>query len=138
MYDLIQSALTNLTQLTAIAGLGGIAAHAFWKQHKHFMTEFCPSVGVQPIVEDVETIAPTEPAVTPQPEQPVVEDVWEAPISSSPARYWMRRIETTKPALMLCPAAEEKQPKKTRKAPAKPKAPKAPAKPRTTRKRKAA
>jgi hypothetical protein len=151
--DFIQAALTNLTQLTAIAGLGGIAVHALWKQHKRFMQQYCPPVGVVPSTEEVEAV---EVSAIDTPEtrvdkkvdtslespdiSPAVIDPWQTEITMASPRYWVaRQPEATKPVLMLCSAKQEKQPtKKTRKAPAKPKASKAPAKPRTTRKRKAA
>ncbi len=142
--EFVQDLLTAATQIIAIAGITGIVAHSFWSQHQRFMTEFCPPVApykpdTQTEVEEVEAIATVE---EPQPEQPVIEDVWEMPISSSPARYWLRPTGITKPMLMLCPAKEEAKPtKKTRQPANKPvnKAPKTPTKPRTTnRKRKTA
>jgi hypothetical protein len=43
-YEIAQSALTVATEVIAIAGIGGIIAHALYTQHKQFMTEFCPPV----------------------------------------------------------------------------------------------
>ncbi len=141
--EFIQAALTNLIEFTAVAGFTGIAVHAMWTQHKNWMAEFCPPVApytqdTRTEVEEVSSLAPVEPDTVeePQPEQQVIEDVWEMPINSSSARYWVRPTGVTKPVLMLCPAKEEpKQPiKKSRKTQALPKAPSSPAKSRGRKK----
>jgi hypothetical protein len=62
-YELIQSALTALINLTAIAGITGIIIHAFYTQHKRFMDAYCPSVA--PITPDTHEPAQTEETMTP-------------------------------------------------------------------------
>ena len=67
MYDLIQSALTAATEIIAIAGLTGIAAHAMWKQHTNWMSSYCPAVA--PCTPDVQAegeIATPEPQPEPE------------------------------------------------------------------------
>lgn len=137
--ELVQDLLTAATQIIALAGFGGIAVHAMWTQHKNWMATYCPPVTPFDPAEqvEVETLAPVEPdpVEEPQPEQQVIEDVWEMPINSSSARYWVRPTGVTKPVLMLCPAKEEAKPtKKSRKTPAKSKAPSSPAKSRGRKK----
>lgn len=144
MYDLIQATLTNLIEFTALAGFAGITVHAMWKHHTNWMATYCPPV--QPYTPDtqveVEALAPIEPALDPQPEliKPqqfiATEDIWKLPITSSPARYWVRQEEPVKPVLMLMPAHSEKPVTPRGRKPAQPKTTKPAAK--TTRKRKVA
>jgi hypothetical protein len=102
MYDLIQSALTAATVITAIAGLTGIAAHAIWKQHTNWMSAYCPSVAPYTPDTRVEEVA------TPQPEiHAIADDIWETPVLTSAPRYWERPSQSIKPTLMLMPAASE-------------------------------
>ena len=94
MYDLIQSALTAATVITAVAGLTGIAAHAIWKQHTTWMSAYCPSVA--PYTPDTR-----EEVAAPQPEPEVVaiaddDDIWETPVLTSTPRYWERPFELIK------------------------------------------
>lgn len=120
MYDLIQNALTNLIEFTAIAGFTGILAHYLIKKHRHWMAIYCPPIepyrpDTQAEIEaqtepepeaDTEVDTPLEsPDIPPQLET-IVEDAWETPIASSPARYWMRPAEALNPMLCL-PAAKE-------------------------------
>ena len=145
-YNAIQSALTSLIKIIAIAGFTGIAVHAMWTQHKNWMATYCPPV--KPYTPDTQTEVEanaTEPAPQPaeQPQQlEAAEDAWELRTTTSSPRYWVRQPGSTKPVLMLMPPKEEAKPtKKTRQPANKPvnKAPKTPTKPRTTnRKRKTA
>jgi len=106
MYDLIQSALTAATELTAIAGITGIAAHAIWKQHTTWMSTYCPTVApYTPDVQVEEEVA--TPVPQPEPEV-VIADPWEAPITTSSRRWVSRQPESIKPVLALCPAKEVK------------------------------
>lgn len=101
MYDLIQSMLTVFINVTAIAGFGGIIAHAFGKQHTNWMAEYCPALNR---------------------EQPEPDDIWSMPISTSSPRYWGRSTQPQQPILyLLPPAREEVKPanKKSRKTTAK-------------------
>jgi len=54
MYDFIQSALTAATEVIAIAGITGIAAHAVWKQHTNWMSAYCPPVKAENLTTDEE------------------------------------------------------------------------------------
>ena len=77
MYEVIQNLLTLSIEVAAIAGVTGIIAHAFWKQHTQWMATYCPPVA--PYTPDTLAKQP-EPEVTGTPvieeSQPVVEDVW--------------------------------------------------------------
>lgn len=123
MYDLIQATLTNLIQFTAIAGMTGIIANAMWRQHTSFMDTYCPPIApytpdTQAEIEaqkepeadievDTEVDTPLEsPDIPPQLET-IVEDAWETPIASSPARYWMRPAQSVEPTLLALPPAKE-------------------------------
>lgn len=140
MYDAIQSALTSLIQIIAIAGITGITAHAMWNHHQSWLATYCPPVKPFDPAEQVEAIAlhqkPAEQVeaetATEAPEQSATEsiaDVWEEPITTSPARYWVRQSPTIKPALMLMPALEEKPAPRRGRKPTQPK----PAKPKATK-----
>ena len=110
MHDLIQSALTVATEITAIAGLTGIAAHAVWKQHTRWMSTYCPVViPCTPDVQAKEEVATTEPQPVPEPEVAIA-DPWEAPITTSSRRWVSRQSQPIKPVLALCPAKEEIKP----------------------------
>jgi len=102
MHDLIQSALTAATEVIAIAGFGGIAAHAIWKQHTSWTTAYCPPVAAYTGVEEV-TVPEPEPEVA-------IADPWEAPITTSSRRWVSRQPESIKPILALCPAKQEVEP----------------------------
>ena len=105
MYDLIQSALTAATEVVAIVGLTGIAAHAIWKQHTSWMQAYCPPVAAYTGVEEV---------AAPEPELEVaIADPWEATITSSSRRWVSRQPQPIKPVLALCPAKEEVKPQPT-------------------------
>lgn len=54
-YDLIQSALTATIEFVAIAGFGGIIAHAFITSHCRWMATYCPPV--TPFVEETNSDA---------------------------------------------------------------------------------
>lgn len=43
-YEIAQNLLTASYEIVAIAGLTGIIAHAFYSQHKRFMSTYCPPV----------------------------------------------------------------------------------------------
>lgn len=120
-YDLVQNLLTATTELIAITG---IIAHAFYTQHKRFMTTYCPSV--KPYTPDTRTL---ETKVEEQPT--LVDEPWETEITTITLSHWVRSQPQVQPTLYLLPPAQEevKPAKKPRKTPAKP---------RTTRKRKAA
>jgi hypothetical protein len=113
MYDLIQTALTAATEIIALAGITGIAAHAIWKQHTTWMKMYCPPVAAYTGVE--EEVATTEPQ--PEPEVAIA-DPWEAPITTSSRHFdkaqcprWVsRQPESIKPVLALCPVKEEIKP----------------------------
>jgi hypothetical protein len=108
MYDLIQTALTAATELTAIAGITGIAAHAIWKQHTSWMSAYCPTVAsYTPDTRVDKEVATTEPQ--PEPEVAIA-DPWEAPITTSSRRWVSRQPESIKPVLALCPAKEGVKP----------------------------
>lgn len=128
-YEFIQAALTNLITFTAIAGFGGIVAHAMWKQHQTWMQTYCPLVAplesILPIDNvnskskylQVEIIAPIEPALNREPAE--FEDIWETAIASSSPRYWVRPTPQEQPTLYLLPPAKEEvklATKKSRKA----------------------
>jgi hypothetical protein len=99
MYDLIQATLTNLIEFTAIAGFAGTLAHDLIKKHRHWMAIYCPRI--EPYGQ-AEIEAQAEP-----PEQTeATEDIWEAPITSSPALYWVRQPQSIKPTLALPPAKQ--------------------------------
>ena len=109
MYELIQAALTAATELTAIAGITGIAAHAIWKQHTNWMSAYCPSVApYTPDTRVKEEVSTTE--LQPEPEVPAIADPWEAPITTSSRRWVNRQPESIKPVLALCPVKEEIKP----------------------------
>lgn len=132
-YEFVQAALTAAINVTAIAGLTGTIAHAFYTHHKRWMAEYCPPI--KPHTPDTQVEA-TETPVEPQ---PIEEDAWEGvvePIHVVPSPTVSRHFS---PQLALPPASEEEKPstKKTRKTPASKKSPKAPTK-SPTRKRKAA
>jgi hypothetical protein len=116
MYDLIQSALTAVTEITAIAGLTGIAAHAIWKQHTNWMSAYCPTVApYTPDTRVEEEVATTEPqhfdeAQCPPEPEVAIADPWEAPITTSSRRWVSRQPESIKPVLALCPAKKEIKP----------------------------
>lgn len=64
-YELIQSALTALINVTAIAGTTGIIIHALYTQHKRFMDAYCPSVAPHtPDTQEAEALAPEQPEET--------------------------------------------------------------------------
>jgi hypothetical protein len=105
MYELIQSALTAAAEITVIAGLTGIAAHAIWKQHTNWMSAYCPSVAPYTPDTQEEVAAPQ-----PEPEVVAIADPWEAPITTSSRRWVSRQPESIKPVLALCPAKEEIKP----------------------------
>jgi hypothetical protein len=107
MYDLIQSALTAATELTAIAGLTGIAVHAIWKQHTNWMSAYCPSV--TPYTPDTREAEVATPVPQPEPEVAIA-DPWEAPITTSSRRWVSRQSQPINPVLALCPAKEEIKP----------------------------
>ncbi len=127
MYDLIQSALTAAINVTAIAGITGIFAHGLWTQHKRWMNEFCPALGSTSVQAVIESETPAEET---QLEQPVIEDVWEAPIATSPALYWVRPTEVSQAVLMLMPAKDEKPATRRGRKPGQKNAPKTPSKKR--------
>jgi hypothetical protein len=92
MYDLIQTALTAATEVIAIAGITGIAAHAIFTAHQCWMSTYCPAVKTfKPEMEQVEAIAPA-----PQPEQveTVVEEVPEVDAAPQPERVETVVVET--------------------------------------------
>ncbi|MBD2033920.1 hypothetical protein H6F76_02480 [Leptolyngbya sp. FACHB-321] len=117
--ETLQTALTLLTEVVAIAGFGGIAVHAMWKQHTTWMATYCPPVGQpQPTVEpealpdETEEIVPTlEPMESPvvQPETP--DDLWEGEVGQAivPFRPVSRHFN---PQLALPPAKDEAKPAK--------------------------
>jgi hypothetical protein len=126
-YETIQTALTALINVTAIAGFGGIALHAFWTSHCNWMAEYCPPVA--PPNQDAQTLTEnllieifqltgSGEAIAPEPE-----DIWSMPISTSSPRYWVRSTPPQPPTLYLLPPAKEevKPAKKSRKTAAKPK-----------------
>jgi len=99
MYDLIQSALTAATVITAIA------AHAIWKQHTNWMSAYCPKVA--PYTPDTREAEVATSVPQPEPEVAIA-DPWEAPITTSSRRWVSRQPESIKPMLALCPAKEVK------------------------------
>lgn len=131
MYDFIQSALTNLIQVIAIAGFGGCLAHYLWTSHTTWMATYCP-----PVVPYQES----EPLGKPQPqsqELPEPEDVWEGAVEPAIQSQCRLEVRHFSPVLALPPAKE--QPKKRGRKPGQKNAPKTPTKPRAnTRKRKVA
>lgn len=140
--EAIQNLLTIAIETVAIAGLTGIIAHAFYTSHCRGMQTYCPKVLPYTPDTQVEETKVDKALLTPdipsQPEQPAIADPWQAEITTSSPRYWVRSLPQAQPNLFLLPPSieEAKQPtKKSRKTPA---SPKAPAKPRTTRKRKIA
>jgi hypothetical protein len=108
MHDLVQATLTAATEIIAIAGITGIAAHAIWKQHTSWMKMYCPPVGAYTpdtrVEEEVATAVPQ-----PEPKMAIADDddIWKTPILTSAPRYWERPSQEIKPALMLLPAASE-------------------------------
>ena len=91
MYDLIQATLTNLIQFIALAGFGGIALHAIYKQHAevpHATPVTNPQAEVEPVTEE-----------------PAIADPWEMPITTS-SRRWASR-KPAQPCLYLLPPAQE-------------------------------
>ena len=133
--EALQNFLTIAVETVAIAGFTGIIAHAIWKQHTNWMTQYCPPVA--PYTPD--TQVEVEPELTEVPvilePQPIDEDVWDGEVEQTLV-VWLRPVSRHfSPQLALPPVQEEVKPKKSRKTPA---SPKAPAKPRTTRKRKTA
>jgi hypothetical protein len=114
MYDFIQSALTAATEIIAIAGFTGIAAHAVFKQHAKSAAIYTevPHATAAPQIEpdtEVDTEVDTtleSPDIPPQKEA-IADDIWETPVVTSAPRYWVRQPRSIKPALMLMPAKEE-------------------------------
>ena len=112
MYDFIQSALTAATEIIAIAGFTGIAAHAVFKQYAksaaiyaevpHATPATKPQVEVEPITEE-----PTEQPIID--EQPAIADPWEMPITTS-SRRWASRKQLQPSLYLLPPAKEEAKP----------------------------
>jgi hypothetical protein len=110
MYELIQSALTVATEVTAIAGLTGIMTHAAWKFHTTWLSAYCPSVApCTPDTRVEKEVATPEPQSEPETEVAIA-DPWEAPITTSSRRWVSRQPESIKPVLALCPAKEEIKP----------------------------
>ena len=132
--ETLQNLLTFAIEFAAIAGFTGIIAHAIWKQHTNWMTQYCPPV--VPYTPDTQVAQPqvTEVPVIVEP-QPIDEDVWDGEIKPTKVVCFRPVSRHFSPQLALPPAQEEVKPKKSRKTPA---SPKASAKPRTTRKRKTA
>lgn len=87
MYDFIQSALTSLIQVVAIAGFGGCLAHYLWTSHTNWMATYCPPVAPYSpeLPHRTEIIVPTLPPLEtslPQPEQPQSQTCeWASPIA---------------------------------------------------------
>lgn len=132
--EALQNLLTIAIETVAIAGFTGIIAHAIWKQHTNWMTQYCPPVA--PYKPDTQVAQPkmTEVPVIVEP-QPIHEDVWDCVVEPTKVVCLRPVSRHFSAQLALPPAQEEVKPKKSRKTPA---LPKAPAKPRTTRKRKTA
>lgn len=109
--EFVQDLLTAATQIIAIAGLGGIAVHAIYTYHTRWMRTYCPAIASHtPDTQAKETEASSTLAPTPQPEPPAIEDAWETPIATSPARYWVREALAAQPTLCLPAAIEETKP----------------------------
>lgn len=105
--EFAQQLLTVAAEITAIAGFGGIAAHAIWKQHTSWMSAYCPTVApYTPDTRVEEEVATPDP----EPEVPAIADPWEAPITTDGRRWVSRQPQPIKPVLALCPAKEEVKP----------------------------
>lgn len=109
--EFIQDLLTAATQIIALAGFGGIAAHAIYKHYvkvSAVYAEVPATPAPQPQIEPdtgVDTALLT-PDIPPQSEA-IAEDIWDSGVTTSAPRYWVRQSETIKPALALMPAKEE-------------------------------
>lgn len=134
----IQDLLTFAIEATTIIGFGGIIAHDIWQQSRRFMQGHClpvaPFVAAVPVTDEAHEIdqmthgeepvpqelisdmvreiiqSLVEETSDPVPEAPIVVDPWEAPITTSSPRYWVRvaKPQLIKPLLTLCPAKEVK------------------------------
>jgi hypothetical protein len=106
--EFVQDLLTAATQVIALAGFGGIAAHAIFKQYAktaaiyaevpHATPATKPQAEVEPVTEE-----PTEQLIID--EQPAIADPWEMPITTS-SRRWASR-KPAQPCLYLLPPAKE-------------------------------
>lgn len=111
--EFVQDLLTAATQIIALAGFGGIAAHAVFKQYAKTAAIYAevphatPAPQIEPDTE-VDTGVDTT-LLTPDipPQQEAIADIWDSGVSTSAPRYWVRQSQSIKPALMLMPAKEE-------------------------------
>jgi hypothetical protein len=85
------------------------------------MATYCPPVKPFTPGEQAEQEAETATEALEQPATENIVDVWEEPITTSPARYWVRQSPTIKPSLMLMPSKEEKPAPRRGRKPALPK-----------------
>jgi hypothetical protein len=140
MHDLIQSALTVATEITAIAGITGIMAHAAWKFHTNWMSTYCPPVKAENPTTDedlahyIDQLTHGEERVPEElisdiarevieslieevePEEAIA-DPWEAPATTS-SRRWVSRQTQAQPMLHLLPPAKEEVKPATKPQPA--------------------
>lgn len=117
-YEFVQAALTAAINVTAIAGLTGIIAHAFWTSHYNWMTEHCPPVAPyteeQPkpelLPDETETIVPTLPPLSsPNPQPQPEEDPWFLEIDEQIHQVATKLTPVVKPILMLPPSKPQQQ-----------------------------
>ena len=112
MYDFIQSALTAATEIIAIAGFTGIAAHAVFKQHAKSAAIYAEVPHATPATKPQAEVEPVTEEPTEQPvigEQPAIADPWEMPITTS-SRRWASRKQLQPSLYLLPPAKEEAKP----------------------------
>lgn len=116
--EFIQDLLTAVINFTALAGFGGIALHAIYKQHAKTAAIYAevPHATPAPQVEPetgVETGVDTTlltPDIPPQ-QEAIADDLWQTPVVTSAPRYWVRQQpQPSKPTLALTPAKEEAKP----------------------------
>lgn len=106
--EFVQDLLTAATQIIAIAGFGGIVAHAVFKQYAKTAAIYAEVPHATPAPQPQAEVEPVTEEPTEQPiidEQPAIADPWEMPITTS-SRRWASR-KTAQPCLYLLPPAKE-------------------------------
>lgn len=126
--EAIQNLLTIAIETVAIAGFTGIVLHHLYKQHRHWVTTYCPPVApYTPDTQAGETKVDKSPdiptlATQHQPEQPAISDPWEGESEAhikQPQRLSVRHFspilalpaESETPAQVKTPAKRGRKPK---------------------------
>jgi hypothetical protein len=109
--EFVQDLLTTATQVIAIAGFGGIALHAIFKQHAKIAAIYAEVPHATPATKPQAEVEPVTEEPTEQPiidEQPAIADPWELPITMSSRRSESR--QQAQPSLYLLPPAKPMTP----------------------------